>query len=49
MDRISKSLKEGYMVGAPTTEGKRGRKESILLRDYYYFRSFPFIFLGVSL
>lgn len=48
MARISKSLKEGYMVGAPTTEGKRGRKESILLRDYYYFRSFSFVFLDVS-
>ena len=48
MARISKSSREGYMVGAPTTEGKRGRKESILLRDYYYFRSFSFVFLDVS-
>jgi len=48
MARISKSLTEGYMVGAPTTEGKRGKEREYSLRDYYYFRSFSFVFLGVS-
>lgn len=46
--RISKSLKRRYMVVAPTTEGKRGKEREYSLRDYYYFRSFSFVFLGVS-
>lgn len=46
--RISRSLKERYMVVAPTTEGKRGKEREYSLRDYYYFRSFSFVFLDVS-